>query len=390
MKVNLLDLFSGIGGFSKGFQDAGFEIETHLFSEIEPHPIAVYQKHFKEAIYCGSVTTICGHELKRKYDNGHPWIVTLGFPCQDISIAGKRAGLKGKRSSLFFKAMDIVKQMRPPFFIAENVRNLSSNIDGADFKIVLQEIADCGYNAQWQLVNTKWVLPQNRERYYFVGYPATRTRNRPQILFESENVGGINQGTEQTQITGTLTAGGHSGGLHSSMTLIKVGTWRTHKDGQGFREIKDGICPTIPARSREDGSGQPVIRITSNTKSGYETAKIGDSINYNQINSKTRRGRVGKGCSQTLDTTTQIAALTNSGIRRLTPIECERLQGFPDNWTKYGADGKIIKDSPRYEMCGNAVSVPIVEMIAKRIKTAMELDFINWYFYVRSELLKIK
>ena len=107
---------------------------------------------------------------------------------------------------------------------------------------------------------------------------------------------------------------------HCNQAVVS-GTWRTHKDGQGFREVIGGDAPTIPARGREDGSGQPVI--------GYS----------------------GK-------------------IRRLTPIECERLQGFPDNWTKFGTQGEI-SDSQRYKMCGNAVTVNVVEAVANRIKSVV-------------------
>ncbi len=324
MKVNFLDLFSGIGGFTLGFKNAGFEIVNHLFSEVDKYAIEVYQQNFKKAVHCGSITTICGEELRKKYDNGYPWIVTFGFPCQDISIAGRRKGFRGQRSSLFFAAMDVVEQLQPSYFIAENVKGLYSSCGGFDFKTVLQKFADCGYNAQWQLLNTRWVLPQNRERIYFVGYPATRTRNRPKILFERESnkiynsTSTANKKIHENSLC--LTARGQA---NLTGSFIKVGTWRTHKDGQGFREVEDGICPTIPARGREDGSGQGVIAIKNK-------------------------------------------------FRRLTPIECERLQGFPDNWTKWGINGKIISDSQRYKMCGNAVTVPIVTMIAKKIKQAME------------------
>ena len=123
-------------------------------------------------------------------------------------------------------------------------------------------------------------------------------------------------------IAGTLTGGGNSGGLHSDMTTIEIGTWRDYKDEKGIRVMKDNVCPTIPARARTDGSGQPVI------------------------NDKTN-------------------------IRRLTEIECERLQGFPDDWTKWGCyDGetKEIAKTNRYKLIGNAVTVDIVELIAKRLK----------------------
>ena len=130
--------------------------------------------------------------------------------------------------------------------------------------------------------------------------------------------------------------------------------------------MKDGNCPTILARAREDGSGQPIIKIKSNTKKGFEIAEEGDSINYSVPNSKTRRGRVGKGVAQTIDTSCNQLVVTDK-IRRLTPIECERLQGFPDNWTKEGTEG-LISDTQRYKMCGNAVTVDVVQAVGERIK----------------------
>ncbi len=108
-----------------------------------------------------------------------------------------------------------------------------------------------------------------------------------------------------------------------------------------------------------------MFSLKSNTKKGYELAKEGDSINYNNPNSKTRRGRVGKAVSQTLDTAVNQAVISNK-IRRLTPIECERLQGFPDNWTKYGTKG-LISDTQRYKMCGNAITVDVAMLIFKKI-----------------------
>jgi len=110
-----------------------------------------------------------------------------------------------------------------------------------------------------------------------------------------------------------------------------------------------------------------LIQVRSATKKGYEIAQEGDSINLSVPTSKTRRGRVRKGVAQTLDTHCNQAILKNK-IRRLTPIECERLQGFPDNWTKYGVSGEI-SDSQRYKMCGNAVTVDVVSAVAKSIKS---------------------
>lgn len=131
----------------------------------------------------------------------------------------------------------------------------------------------------------------------------------------------------------------------------------------------DGILPALPAQM---SCGTHAIQIKSNTKTGYEEAKEGDTINFSQPKSKTRRGRVGVGVgvAQTLDTQVNQAAIIEGNIRRLTEIECERLQGFPDNWTKYGDyDGQVkeISRTQRYKMIGNSVTVSIVELIGKKL-----------------------
>lgn len=142
---------------------------------------------------------------------------------------------------------------------------------------------------------------------------------------------------------------------------IKIGTWRTHDDGKGFREIEDGNCPTIPARAREDGSGQPVIKVNSATSKGYEEATDGDSINFSVPNSQTRRGRVGKGVAQTLDTACNQATIDNYKIRRLTPRECFRLMDFPDTFTW------PVSDSQAYKQAGNSIVVRVLEKIINNL-----------------------
>lgn len=150
---HLLDLFSGLGGFVLGLEKAGFKFKKHYSSEIDKYAIAVYNYHFKEAEYVGDVRHVCGSELRKR--KSEMWIVTFGFPCQDLSIAGKRKGFGGERSSLFFEAIRIINELRPDYFIAENVKGFFSSHDGRDFKVALQAIADIGYNAQWQLLNTE-------------------------------------------------------------------------------------------------------------------------------------------------------------------------------------------------------------------------------------------
>ena len=164
-----LDLFSGIGGFSLGFQRAGWHFDKHYFSEINPYAIKIYQRHFPDAIPLGSITGIKPEEL------GQVDLITFGFPCQDLSIAGKRAGLEGSRSGLFFEATRLIRFLKPSIFVFENVEGLLTSNDGKDFEVVLREIADIGlYECEWQLLNTSWFLPQNRERVYFIGHLGER------------------------------------------------------------------------------------------------------------------------------------------------------------------------------------------------------------------------
>ena len=502
-KINQLDLFSGIGGFHMGFERAGYKVKSY-FSEIDKHAIAVYKHKFKDAEYVGSVTDVRGADLP-KID-----LITFGSPCQDFSLAGRRKGMDGERSSLILEAIRLIGECRPGVFIWENVKGTFSSNAGEDFAAILQAFANIGgYRLEWQLCNTANYLPQNRERIYLVGYSTSTKRDWKGIFPLPSNDGQDPQEwdkiREASKPIGHRGTGGQQGKVYSDQghsptisaytsadpTFVKVGTWRTHKDGQGFREMEDGNCPTIPARAREDGSGQPVLKVgydyatdirgneqtptlrssgtnayntqhnwdmvkvgnyidgevevyrrgdgkpldpsiaptitateksggnhsdmavlkvKSATKAGYEEATEGDSVNLSQPNSETRRGRVGKGRAQTLETScnqgvvqpVQIGqssqtfahksgtligedgqdAFTirssnpngvkdqNYQIRRLTPVECERLQGFPDNHTAVGVyDGetKPISNTQRYKMCGNAVTVDVVHAIAKQI-----------------------
>jgi DNA (cytosine-5)-methyltransferase 1 len=313
-----LDLFSGIGGFSLGLNKV-FDIKKTYFSEIDKYAIEVYKKNFKNSKYVGSVTDI--QELPKIN------IITFGSPCQDFSLAGKRKGMDGERSSLISEAIRLIKQCRPTFFIWENVKGTFSSNSGEDFWAIIQAFANIGgYRLEWQLLNTKWFLPQNRERIYLVGYLGGKSGGQIFPIGENNRENLILQG--QQPVVNTIAAGRRDGqGSYIAQSqqyaqkkinhMAVVGTFRTHNDGKGFRKIKDGVSPCIPARAREDGSGQPIIQ-------------------------------------------------NQSKIRRLTPLECERLQGFPDNWTKYGTQG-IISDTQRYKMCGNAVTVDVVEAVAKQI-----------------------
>jgi len=407
MKINHLDLFSGIGGFHLGFEKAGFEVNSY-FSEIDKYAIDVYKNNFKNSKYVGSVTDVRAEQLPR-ID-----AITFGSPCQDFSLAGKRKGMGGDRSSLITEAIRLIDECRPRFFIWENVKGTFSSNNGEDFWAIIQAFTNIGgYRLEWQLLNTKWFLPQNRERIYLVGYLGNgsggqvfpiRETTRPNIESSKKQ---DNKSLIHTICTNYWRFSNDTPVIKVK-NKIEVGTLRTHNDGKGFRKIKDGDCPTIPARAREDGSGQPIIKIKSVI--GYSRDSKGKVTSYHKKDeANTLHSSSGSGGNtdqyiynygqKSLNETLQKENLSNEDvkaldlynkkakddcptltephhntlrlyekglIRRLTPIECERLQGFPDNWTEYGESGEI-SDTQRYKMCGNAVTVDVVEAVAKNI-----------------------
>ena len=375
--IVFLDLFSGIGGFSKGFEEAGFRIKKHYFSEVDKYAIANYQFNFKHAIHVGSITDVRGSELER------PNVIAFGSPCQDFSMAGKRSGMEGQRSSLITEAIRLVSECRPDVFVWENVKGAFSSNNSEDFWGIIQAFANIGgYRLEWQLLNTKWLLPQNRERIYLVGH--LDGASRPCVFPFTENDStftkqAVAKGTQPKaklstsistkngyrttdtyiiapEVAGTLTAGGNSGGLHSDMTTLQIGTLRTHKDG-GFREIKSGNAPTLPARAREDGSGQPIIRAFL-TPNRIEKSQNG------------RRAKEEGEASFTLNCQDQHGIMLDDQIRRLTEIECERLQGYEDNWTQFGLRNGVVLPIPktqRYKLLGNTITKTWAKLIAERI-----------------------
>ena len=253
MKINHLDLFSGIGGFHLGFERAGYEI-TSYFSEIDKHAVAVYKHQFPTSTYVGSVTDVRGAELPRIN------LITFGSPCQDFSLAGKRKGMEGQRSSLVLEAIRLISECRPSVFVWENVKGTFSSNDGADFWAIIQAFADIGgYRLEWQLLNTSWFLPQNRERIYLVGY-STNPSGRGVFPIEETN-------------------------LHANES---IGYIRWSASGR-----KTSHSRTIRKDIGKMGSGDTYIKVKSATSNGYEQAEVGDSINFSQPNSETRRGRVG-------------------------------------------------------------------------------------------------
>ena len=356
MKINHLDLFSGIGGFHLGFERAGYEI-TSYFSEIDKHAVAVYKHQFPTSTYVGSVTDVRGADLPNIN------LITFGSPCQDFSLAGNRKGMEGQRSSLVLEAIRLISECRPSVFVWENVKGTFSSNDGADFWAIIQAFANIGgYRLEWQLLNTSWFLPQNRERIYLVGYSTTTGGDWRGVfpIGESNRKANELQG-EQIQSNTILANYHHANGTYIgerelTSQVKQIGTKLDSNGGtQPYQQDRvydaDGIVPALNqgksdlivamrGRYNEDGSTSQKFEINSSGKSNTLTAVQKDNMVTNGYR-----------------------------IRRLTPIECERLQGFPDQHTAYGNyDGEVkpMSNSQRYKQCGNAVTVDVVAAVAKK------------------------
>lgn len=291
--MNLLELFSGIGGFSLGLRQAGFTFDKVYFSEIDRHAIANFKHNFPNAQHVGSVCDITRASIER------PDIITFGSPCQNFSAAGNGLGLQGAESSLIRYAIEAIDYFRPDIFIWENVKGVLFERHCRDFWAIVKAFADIGlYQIEWQLLNTAWVLPQNRERIYLVGRLAEKCRDKVFPVCES--------------------------------------VFSPEKESGNNRESKD-CCGTL-------------------------IKTYGRTANWVTYVLQLQRGEQFDG---------KLRAIHEGQLRLLTETECERLQGFPDGFTRYGVyDGEVreISRTQRYSLLGNAVSPPIVERVAARIK----------------------
>lgn len=422
-QLTFLDLCSGIGGFRLGLEAAGHKCIGYC--EFDKFARASYEAMYdtEGEWFADDVTKL------RSEDVPYADVWCFGFPCQDISIAGKQKGLSGKRSGIYYNIIDLVKGKeesdKPTYLLAENVKNLLSVNAGFDFAAVLSEMDEAGYDTRWQVLNSKdFGVPQNRERVFLIAN--LRSRGRREIL----PVTGENGGTLKEVIGGmqgyrvydpdgiAATLGANSGGIgaktglyfidqtyvkpkiteNARCLLAKYNAGITNRcANSGVLEAQAVLTPDR-LEKRQNGRrikepGEPMFTLTgqdrhgvclckaqdadsgipvrTGTEAGYDLAYPGDGIALAYSKSSTRRGRVGKKCSQTLDTGCQMGTLLKCGrIRRLTPRECFRLQGFPDVLFERAA--AVNSDAQLYRQAGNAVTATVAYAVARTLPESRE------------------
>ena len=296
------------------------------YSEIDKYAIKIYESHFKNHKNYGDATTINPAELP-DFD-----LLVGGFPCQAFSVAGKRAGFNDTRGTLFFEIARILKVKTPKRFVLENVKGLLSHDDGRTFKTIIATLADMGYSLEWQVLNSKdFGVPQNRQRVFIIGYFGEFS-GRQIFPLGSINEAGTKELEGSTQNAHTLKAG-YGNAKGGDDYVIEP----SHKHGE--QRVYRGVVPTMQARWGTGGNNVPYIAQRGRGKNKGGLHEVAPTLSSNDWQSNNTLG----------------------AIRRLTPVECERLQGFPDNWTA------IVSDAQRYKCLGNAVTVNVIEAIIKQM-----------------------
>ena len=347
--TKVFSMFSGIGGFEMGLLMSEKEVQFVGYSEVDKYAIEVFEKQFKGIKNYGNATTIDETKLPN-FD-----LLVGGFPCQAFSVAGKLRGFNDTRGTLFFDVARILKHKKPKHFILENVRGLLSHDNGRTMQTILKVLTDIGYMVQWEVLNSKnYGVPQNRERVYIVGH--LRGSSRPQIfpIGESQKVSDKSREEKRkgsSEVSSTITSN-YKRGVHAMGEQYIMEPKELTKDISMAYRVYDsnGLSTTLKAVGGGVGA-----------KTGLYQVKACLTPDRKEKRQNGRRFKDNEEPMFTLTGQDKHGVMINSQIRRLTPTECERLQGFPDGWT----DG--ISDTQRYKCLGNAVTTNVVCEIAKRL-----------------------
>jgi len=434
-----VSLFAGIGGFDLAMERAGINVVATV--EWDKHAQGVLARRFPNSKLYGDITGVTGEQLINAGFDPANGIITGGFPCQDLSVAGRRAGLSGSRSGLFWEICRLLDETKAQSFILENVPGLLSSNEGRDMGTVIRALEERGYSIAWRVLDAQhFGVAQRRRRVFIVGHLGNDWRTPAEILSIGESSARYSEqsNTKRKDPTYKTSDGAGSNSLIGSETVgsLQASDYKfpqqqqVHENKIVIQEVAriqafgdyemDEISSSLQARDYK-GATDLVIEPTFFYAKNHQDVRIqGDVINTlaatmgtgggntpmvhaiqnTVIGRKDTSGPQGKGYGNeedpmfTLDTTSphgvaisfdtqfgsnattfedmsptlkasqQPPSVTGSTVRRLTPVECERLQGFPDQWTEGQAD------SHRYKQLGNAVAVPVVEWIIRRFITA--------------------
>lgn len=420
--MKFIDFFAGIGGFRRGMELAGHECvgfcefdkfatasytSMHLLTEeqrkaLEDIPIKKRQKEILKEEYRNGEWY--ANDIRRVYAGDIPkadcWC--FGFPCQDISVAGKQAGFQGNRSSLFFRVMYLVGQLKeedkPTYLFIENVKNLLSVNEGWDFARLLIEMEQGGYDAEWQVLNSKdFGVPQNRERCFIIGHLRGRSTSK---IFPIEGTDGEN--SVSLNLFGCLNGrNSQRDRVYSDNGLAP--TISTKPGGNTEPKIAIPVLTPDRAEKRQNErrfkeDGEPMFTLTSQDRHGVATSLNPLGGLYTGVSKEFYRG-IYEGCFCCLKASTHDSGValklnvlninSNKGIfvkvsdelivyavwyekyqcyiaiRKLTPKECFRLQGWSDDYFEKAQF--VNSDSQLYKQAGNGVTVTVIEAIARKI-----------------------
>lgn len=412
--MKYISLCSGIEAASAAWISLGWE--PVAFAEIDPFCCAVLEHHFPEVPNLGDITKISGRETVLAF--GRPDVIVAGTPCQSFSVAGKRLGLDDPRGNVTLHFLRIVGEIRPQWVVWENVPGVLSIDGGETFRRILATLDEFGYGVGWRVLDAQFFgVPQRRRRVFLVGYLGD-WKPAAEVLFgagsgawdpapgrkaRKKNTGTDPGGADgdQQQIASTLEANYHRRQPGSDFQNLVASTvsakWRKGAGGPAGDEIQNLVAFSVrTAQTSANGigiqknashcldgaSGQAVVFETRFFRNGRGAPK------ETCPPLKAQSGTSGKGDGAPVVALRAAEAATAQDaeaagqepgrvtrwlVRRFTPRECERLQGFPDDWTLVEWRGKPAPDTQRYKSIGNSMAVPVVQWIGRRIEAAMML-----------------
>ena len=391
MSLTYLSTFTGVGGADRGFDLAG--LTCIGMCEIDATATSVLNHHWPEVPKHDDIATAISSGWADQFV-GRTDILIGGAPCQDLSVAGRRAGFEGERSVLFFDMVDVARHVQAEYLVYENVPGLLTSAGGRDFAAALTALAEAGFShIEWrELDSQNFGVPQRRRRIFLIAHTGKRSTREVFPVGESR-IGDLASINEAWQTPPTDTArGAHAGRWAGSAvaeetaapllsvtgsfrtTDIDGGTWAVETFVKKHRAASDSdyeswaqehINPTLNVFDNGDTRATTII-VEPQAHAFYSTGGTHGLNNQPEVSPTLK---IGSG----IDIASPPAVAINNGdltytVRRLTPVECTRLQGLPDNWLNVEHNGKPLSDTAKYKLLGNAITVNVAEWVARLIR----------------------